>query len=176
MQTRSHVRSHSLNCICTSRNRASDRHHAAQLNRLLAIATLGSHNLAKRASSILIPSSKEDDNGSATMSTSERQEFYTPESYLAFLETTQTKYEFVDGYLRAMSSPTNRHNIVATNATAIFWLKLKGSSSRAQPVTLSIPARWFEFAKKLRHGCTFQTCRSCARRTDSQIGVQKSIR
>jgi Uma2 family endonuclease len=50
---------------------------------------------------------------------------------LEFLETTQTKYEFVDGYLRAMSSPTNRHNIVATNTTASFWLKLKGSSCRA---------------------------------------------
>ena len=79
----------------------------------------------------MIPSSKEDDNESATMRTAERQEFYTPESYLAFLETTQTKYEFVDGYLRAMSSPTNRHNIVATNATATFWLKLKGSTCRA---------------------------------------------
>lgn len=65
------------------------------------------------------------------MSTAGSREFYTPESYLAFLETTQTKYEFVDGYLRAMTSPTNRHNIVATNATATFWLKLKGSSCRA---------------------------------------------
>jgi hypothetical protein len=55
---------------------------------LLAIATLGSYNLAKRASSFWIPSSKEDDNESATMRTAERQEFYTPESYLAFLETT----------------------------------------------------------------------------------------
>lgn len=71
-----------------SRNRATDRHYAAQLNRLLAIATLGSYNLAKRASSFWIPSSKEDDNESATMRTAERQEFYTPESYLAFLETT----------------------------------------------------------------------------------------
>lgn len=65
------------------------------------------------------------------MSTAESRDFYTPESFLEFLETTETKYEFVDGYLRAMSSPTNRHNIVATNATSIFWLKLKGSSCRA---------------------------------------------
>lgn len=65
------------------------------------------------------------------MSTAESRELYTPESYLAFLETTEIKYEFVDGYLRAMTSPTNRHNIVATNATATFWLKLKGSSFRA---------------------------------------------
>jgi Uma2 family endonuclease len=65
------------------------------------------------------------------MSTAESREFYTPESYLEFLETTQTKYEFVDGYLRAMSSPTNRHNIVATNATVTFGLKLKGSTCRA---------------------------------------------
>ncbi len=65
------------------------------------------------------------------MSSAGSREFYTPESYLAFLETTEIKYEFVDGYLRAMSSPTNRHNIVATNATVTFGLKLKGSSCRA---------------------------------------------
>lgn len=64
------------------------------------------------------------------MSTAEQPVFHTQESYLEFLDRSAEKFEFVNGYLRAMTGPTIRHNIIATNITILFGMKLKGSRCR----------------------------------------------
>ncbi|MEQ1829447.1 MAG: Uma2 family endonuclease [Pirellula sp.] len=65
------------------------------------------------------------------MSTAEQRDYYSVESFLEFLDKSEFPFEYVDGYLRAMSAPTVRHNMVASNALITFGAKLKGSKCRA---------------------------------------------
>jgi len=65
------------------------------------------------------------------MSTAEKLDYQTEASYLEFLDKSEFPFEYVNGYLRAMSAPTVRHNRVATNALIAFETKLRGSKCRA---------------------------------------------
>ncbi len=65
------------------------------------------------------------------MSTAEKRDYHSVESYLEFLDKSEFSFEYVNGYLRAMSAPTVRHNLVASNALIAFGTKLKGSMCRA---------------------------------------------
>ena len=65
------------------------------------------------------------------MSAAEQPECYSIDAYLELLDRSNEKFEFVNGYLRAMTGPTIRHNIIATNVTVLFGMKLKGLKCRA---------------------------------------------
>jgi Uma2 family endonuclease len=64
------------------------------------------------------------------MSSAEKSDWISPEDYLEQEEKAQTKSEYVDGCIRAMSGAKNRHNIVAMNTTEILLTQLKGKPCR----------------------------------------------
>lgn len=60
------------------------------------------------------------------MSYAEQPEFIDVTSYLELESRGAIKHEYVDGWMRAMTGATNRHNRIATNTLAILWNQLKG--------------------------------------------------
>jgi|688.fasta_scaffold576140_2 Uma2 family endonuclease len=60
------------------------------------------------------------------MSSAEKLEFVSIEDYLVSEETARTRNEYIDGWVRAMSGATNRHNKVAENCFLTIALALKG--------------------------------------------------
>lgn len=64
------------------------------------------------------------------MSTAEQPEFIIVDDYLAAEELADTKSEYIDGWVRAMSGATNRHNTVKMNCTLSIGAKLKGKKCR----------------------------------------------
>lgn len=65
------------------------------------------------------------------MSNAEKPEYLTPDEYLLMEERGSTKSEYVDGWIRAMSGATLRHNRVKLNCLVQLSLKLK--DQRCQP-------------------------------------------
>jgi Uma2 family endonuclease len=55
-----------------------------------------------------------------------RKSYLTPEEYLALERQSDTKSEYFDGEVYAMSGATRAHNIITTNVTAAFVTQLKG--------------------------------------------------
>jgi len=64
------------------------------------------------------------------MSTAEKLEYHSVETYLNAEDLSSTRSEYINGLICAMSGATNRHNTVAVNAQGIFWSQLKGQSCR----------------------------------------------
>jgi len=64
------------------------------------------------------------------MSTAEQPEFVTAEDYLATEELATTKSEYIDGWVRAMSGATIRHNTVKVNCLAALHRLLRGQPCR----------------------------------------------
>ncbi len=65
------------------------------------------------------------------MSTAEIPEFVSVEDYLASEEMAATRSEYIDGWVRAMTGATNRHNRVKGNCFYQFKRALNGQ--RCQP-------------------------------------------
>lgn len=59
------------------------------------------------------------------MSSAERTAFVTVDDYLAMEESARTKSEYVDGWVRAMSGATLRHNKVVGNCFVALATSLK---------------------------------------------------
>ncbi|MFN7290941.1 MAG: Uma2 family endonuclease [Pirellula sp.] len=59
------------------------------------------------------------------MSNAEKPEYFTPDEYLLMEERGPTKSEYVDGWIRAMSGATLRHNRVKLNCLVQLSLKLR---------------------------------------------------
>jgi Uma2 family endonuclease len=55
-----------------------------------------------------------------------RKSYLTPEEYLALERQSDTKREYFDGEVYAMSGATRAHNIITTNVTTAFVTQLKG--------------------------------------------------
>ncbi|MGB0523931.1 MAG: Uma2 family endonuclease [Flammeovirgaceae bacterium] len=51
--------------------------------------------------------------------------YYTEEEYLAFVEEQETKYEFVDGYILAMTGGSPNHSQIAMNAGVALSMALR---------------------------------------------------
>jgi Uma2 family endonuclease len=64
------------------------------------------------------------------MSSAEVPQFVSVEEYLAAEETAFSKSECIDGWVRAMTGATNRHNQVKTNCLFLLMLALKGKRCR----------------------------------------------
>jgi Uma2 family endonuclease len=64
------------------------------------------------------------------MSTAEQPEFVSVDDYLAAEEQALTKSEYIDGWVRAMTGATNRHNQVKLNCLVSLAAKLKGHNCR----------------------------------------------
>ncbi len=60
------------------------------------------------------------------MSSAERPQFFTVEEYLAMEEQALTKSEYIDGWVRAMSGSTLRHNKTKGNCFVSLSNSLKG--------------------------------------------------
>jgi Uma2 family endonuclease len=65
------------------------------------------------------------------MSTAEKLEFVSVEDYLAAEEIARTKSEYIDGWVRAMTGATNRHNEVTGNCFLAIATALKGKPCQA---------------------------------------------
>ena len=55
----------------------------------------------------------------------------TVEEYLSFEEKSQTKHEYVDGFVFAMTGASARHNIISGNVFSLLRAHVKGSQCRA---------------------------------------------
>jgi len=64
------------------------------------------------------------------MSSAEQPQYYSVEEYLAIEEQAQTKSEYIDGWVRAMTGATNRHNCVKINCLVHLVNQLKGQRCR----------------------------------------------
>jgi Uma2 family endonuclease len=64
------------------------------------------------------------------MSSAERPEYFSVDDYLNLEELAQSKNEYVDGWIRAMSGATLRHNMVSVNALVSLATLLKGNPCR----------------------------------------------
>lgn len=64
------------------------------------------------------------------MSTAEQPQFMSVEDYLAAEELAETKSEYIDGWVRAMTGATVRHNMVKMNCAFILCGALKGKPCR----------------------------------------------
>lgn len=65
------------------------------------------------------------------MSSAEKPDLVDVASYLEAERDAQTKHEYVDGWVRAMSGASNRHNRIATNTLALLGAGLKGKPCHA---------------------------------------------
>lgn len=65
------------------------------------------------------------------MSSAEKPDFVDVASCLEGERSAETKHEYVDGWIRAMSGASNRHNRIATNALSVLGDRLKGKPCQA---------------------------------------------
>lgn len=64
------------------------------------------------------------------MSNAPKTEFVSVEDYLLFEESAQSRSEYIDGWVRAMSGGSVRHNQVKVNCTYHLMRQLKGRPCR----------------------------------------------
>jgi Uma2 family endonuclease len=76
------------------------------------------------------------------MSSAERPEYVSVDEYLSMEEQTLTKNEYVNGWVRAMTGATLRHNSVVGNCFVSLAITLKGK-----------PCRPFNSDSKVRIDC-----------------------
>ena len=55
---------------------------------------------------------------------------FTAEGYLAIERDPEAPYEYLDGYIYAMSGGSGRHNTISSNIGGLLWLHLRGGSCR----------------------------------------------
>ena len=65
------------------------------------------------------------------MSSAEKPQFVDVKSYLESEAQSETKHEYVNGWLRAMAGASNRHNVIATNVQSLLWSQLKNKPCQA---------------------------------------------
>ena len=65
------------------------------------------------------------------MSSAEKLEFVSVKDYLAAEDFARTKSEYIDGWVRAMTGATNRHNQVSGNCFLAIATALKGKPCQA---------------------------------------------
>ena len=65
------------------------------------------------------------------MSSAEKLEFVSVENYLSTEEIARTKSEYIDGWVRAMTGASNRHNQVSGNCFLAIATALKGKPCQA---------------------------------------------
>ncbi len=61
------------------------------------------------------------------MSSAEQPDYFSADEYLSMEEQALTKSEYIDGWIRAMSGATLRHNRVAVNCLVSLANSLKGN-------------------------------------------------
>jgi Uma2 family endonuclease len=64
------------------------------------------------------------------MSSAEKPKYHTVEEYLALEEQAQTKSEYIEGWIRAMTGASNRHSYVSINCLVSLANQLKGKRCR----------------------------------------------
>ncbi len=64
------------------------------------------------------------------MSSAEQPQYHSVEEYLAFEEQAQTKSEYIDGWIRAMTGAALRHNMISVNTLIACGNQLKGKTCR----------------------------------------------
>ena len=62
----------------------------------------------------------------------------TPEEYLEFERKSETKHEYSDGEIFAMSGAKRNHNVVAWNIGGELRQKLKGKNCEAYPADMRV--------------------------------------
>jgi Uma2 family endonuclease len=68
----------------------------------------------------------------------QRQEYLTPEEYLAIERWAEDKSEYVDGVMHAMSGASFKHNVIVANVVAEVGQQLKGRPYRALPSDIKV--------------------------------------
>ncbi|MBL8891161.1 MAG: Uma2 family endonuclease [Planctomycetaceae bacterium] len=84
------------------------------------------------------------------MSSAEKLDWIDTTTYLRREADSAEKVEYVDGTLRAMTGSTNRHHLIATNATGLLFSQLQGKPCRVYNSDTRIRIRhlhatWFYF-------------------------------
>jgi Uma2 family endonuclease len=64
------------------------------------------------------------------MSSAEKPDYYSDQEYLQFENQSLSKSEYIDGWIRAMTGASLRHNVVAGNCFLSLGNQLKGSPCR----------------------------------------------
>jgi Uma2 family endonuclease len=64
------------------------------------------------------------------MSSAEVPQFITVDEYLAAEDQAQTKHEYIEGWMRAMTGATVRHNIIKSNCLIHLGRRLRGKPCR----------------------------------------------
>lgn len=64
------------------------------------------------------------------MSSAEQPQYHSVEEYLAFEDQAQTKSEYIDGWIRAMTGAALRHNMISVNTLIACGNQLKGKTCR----------------------------------------------
>jgi Uma2 family endonuclease len=64
------------------------------------------------------------------MSSAEKPDYYSDQEYLQFENQSHSKSEYIDGWIRAMTGASLRHNVVAGNCFLSLGNQLKGSPCR----------------------------------------------
>ena len=79
------------------------------------------------------------------MSTAAQLDFISEQEYLAGEQTSELKYEYIDGYVYAMSGASNNHNLIAGNvfATLANHLKKKPCRPYISDMKVKIGSRYF---------------------------------
>ena len=55
---------------------------------------------------------------------------YTPSEYIALERNSETKSEFFNGEIFAMTGATERHNLITLNIAGGLWQQMKGRSCK----------------------------------------------
>ena len=79
------------------------------------------------------------------MSTAAQLDFISEQEYLAGEQISEIKYEYIDGYVYAMSGASNNHNLIAGNvfATLANHLKKKPCRPYISDMKVKIGSRYF---------------------------------
>lgn len=65
------------------------------------------------------------------MSSAENPDFVDVAAYFEGERHAETKYEYVDGWVRVMAGASNRHNLIASNTQGSLWSQLKRKPCQA---------------------------------------------
>jgi Uma2 family endonuclease len=61
------------------------------------------------------------------MALPKRERYYTPEEYLAFERSADTKHEYLDGRIYAMAGGSPPHNQICFNTVVAIGVQLRGT-------------------------------------------------
>lgn len=79
------------------------------------------------------------------MSTAAQLDFMSEQEYLAGEQISEIKYEYIDGYVYAMSGASNNHNLITMNLSVAFANHLKKKPCRpySSDMKVKIGSRYF---------------------------------